>query len=92
MHFLILHQNPILKLINFQYCVTHGNPFSYCCIKLSAANYTHDQVEITGAMSSVSMQASFAHTTSTGKHGRHLLGKGYNSHAEYQEMHMTHMQ
>ena len=53
---LILRQNPILKLINFQYCVSSENPSFYCCVTLLVANYDngHD-AETFGAMSSFHM-------------------------------------
>ena len=36
--FLILRQNPILKLINFQNCVTRGSLCFYCCITFLLKN------------------------------------------------------
>ena len=58
------------------------SPSFYCCVTFHLQTiYVHSRGEITGAMSSFFMpRFTCAHSTSsTGKHGHHLMGKGYKS-------------
>ena len=77
MHLSNYASNPILKLINFQFCVTLRSPSFYCCVRFQLQTTHMVRSNLLEQWIHSLCWAWFAHTTSTGEHGRHLLGKGY---------------